>query len=147
MRRQSRWAIAPMVCACPSRETSRRYITARIVPFGADRGVPRLIEDAAHLTIALGTAGLRLTPFETMIGRASALPDVLPQLRRYLLEYPNAPLANTETFFYGEKVAFGLKPTIRPNHAVVYRGRAEGPRRWRGGDQTVVRDPLLPHRP
>jgi len=63
--------------------------------------------------------------FETMIRRASVLPDVIPELRRYLLEYPKASLANAESFFYWEKVAFGLKPTIRVNHAVIYRGRAE----------------------
>jgi hypothetical protein len=64
--------------------------------------------------------------FETMIGRASALPDVLPELRRYLLEYPNAELAGSDSFFYWEKVSFGLKPTIRVNHAVIYRGRSQG---------------------
>ncbi|MGZ8797655.1 MAG: hypothetical protein ACXW2F_09930 [Thermoanaerobaculia bacterium] len=64
--------------------------------------------------------------YETMIGRASVLPDVIPELRRYLLEYPKASLANAESFFYWEKVAFGLKPTIRVNHAVIYRGRAQG---------------------
>jgi hypothetical protein len=64
--------------------------------------------------------------FQTMIGRASALPDVLPELRRYLLEYPKAKLAGADSFFYWEKVAFGLKPTIRVNHAVIYRGRSQG---------------------
>ena len=64
--------------------------------------------------------------FDAMIGRASALPDVLPELRRYLLEYPNAELAGADSFVYWEKVAFGLKPTIRVNHAVVYRGRTQG---------------------
>ena len=64
--------------------------------------------------------------FQTMIGRASALPDVLPELRRYLLEYPNAELAGADSFFYWEKVSFGLKPTIRVNHAVIYRGTAQG---------------------
>jgi len=64
--------------------------------------------------------------FETMIGRAAALPDVLPELRRYLLEYPNAALAGADSFFYWEKVAFGLKPTIRVNHGVIYRGRRQG---------------------
>jgi hypothetical protein len=64
--------------------------------------------------------------FETMIGRASSLPDVLPELRRYLLEYPNAALAGADSFFYWEKVSFGLKPTIRVNHAVIYRGSAQG---------------------
>ena len=64
--------------------------------------------------------------FETMVSRASVLPDVMPELRRYLLEYPNASLPNADSFFYWEKVAFGLKPTIRVNHAVIYRGRTEG---------------------
>jgi hypothetical protein len=64
--------------------------------------------------------------FRTMIERASALPDVLPELRRYLLDYPNAALADADSFFYWEKVAFGLKPTIRVNHAVIYRGRSQG---------------------
>jgi hypothetical protein len=60
---------------------------------------------------------------EMMMTRASVLPDVLPELRRYLLEYPNAPLANADSFFFWEKVDFGLKPTIRVNHAVIVRGR------------------------
>jgi hypothetical protein len=64
--------------------------------------------------------------FQTMIGRASALPDVLPDLRRYLLEYPQAELSGADSFFYWEKVSFGLKPTIRVNHAVIYRGTAQG---------------------
>jgi hypothetical protein len=64
--------------------------------------------------------------FQTMMDRASALPDVLPELRRYLLGYPKAELAGADSFFYWEKVAFGLKPTIRVNHAVIYRGRAQG---------------------
>ena len=64
--------------------------------------------------------------FKTMIGRASALPDVAPGLRRYLLEYPNATLADADSFFYWEKVSFGMKPTIRVNHAVIYRGQTQG---------------------
>src|SRR4029450_11365184 len=62
---------------------------------------------------------------QTRVGRAPALPDVLPELRRYLLEYPNAELAAAESFFYWEKVSFGLKPTIRVNQAVIYRGTAQ----------------------
>jgi hypothetical protein len=64
--------------------------------------------------------------FKTMIDRASVLPDVLPGLRRYLLEYPNAELSNADSFFYWEKVSFGLKPTIRVNHAVIYNGQTQG---------------------
>lgn len=61
--------------------------------------------------------------YETMMTRASALPDVLPELRRYLLEYPHAALPGADSYFYWEKVDFGLKPTVRLNHAVIHRGR------------------------
>jgi hypothetical protein len=64
--------------------------------------------------------------FETMIGRAEALPAVVPGLRQYLLRYPAAELEDADSYFYWEKVAFGLRPTIRVNHAVIYRGRTEG---------------------
>lgn len=64
--------------------------------------------------------------FQTMIGRASVLPDVLPELRRYLLEDPYVALAGADRFFCWEKVSFGLKPTIRVNHAVIHRGTALG---------------------
>ena len=61
--------------------------------------------------------------FESMMGRAAVLPDVVPELRRYLLDYPNAALPGADSFFYWEKVDFGLKPTLRLNHAVIYRSR------------------------
>src|SRR5258708_2157033 len=64
--------------------------------------------------------------FQTMIDRASELPNVLPELRRYLLKYPKAELTGADSFFYWEKVAFAMKPTIRVNHAVIYRGRTQG---------------------
>jgi hypothetical protein len=61
-----------------------------------------------------------------MLGRAAALPEVVPQLRRYLLQYPAAELEDADSYFYWEKLAFGLRPTIRVNHAVIYRGRTQG---------------------
>jgi hypothetical protein len=70
--------------------------------------------------------------FETMIGRSAALPDVLPELRKYLLQYPDADLPGADSFFYWEKVNFGLKPTIRVNHGVIYRAAT------RSGDISVV---------
>jgi hypothetical protein len=63
--------------------------------------------------------------FETMVGRASALPDVIPELRRYLLQYPAAQLPGADSFIYWEKVNFGMKPTIRLNHGVIYSIRAQ----------------------
>jgi len=59
--------------------------------------------------------------FETMVGRSAALPDVMPELRQYLLNYPDVDLAGADNFFYWEKVNFGMKPTIRVNHGVIYR--------------------------
>jgi len=58
--------------------------------------------------------------FETLIGRATSLPEVVPELRQYLLKYPDVDIAGADGFFYWEKVDFGMKPTIRVNHAVVY---------------------------
>jgi hypothetical protein len=64
--------------------------------------------------------------FEKMVGRATALPDVLPELKHYLLRYPDADLPGADSFMYWEKVEFGMKPTIRVNHAVIYDVKAEG---------------------
>jgi len=63
--------------------------------------------------------------FAAMVGRAAALPDVLPEFRRYLLDYPAADLPESTSVFFWEKVDFGLKPTIRVNHAVTYKARVE----------------------
>jgi hypothetical protein len=60
--------------------------------------------------------------FESLLSQAKALPVYLPDLDRYLLEYPELKLENAESQFYWEKVNFGLKPTLRIVHAIVYRG-------------------------
>jgi hypothetical protein len=58
--------------------------------------------------------------FETMVGRSAVLPDILPELRQYLVKYPEADLPGGESFFFWEKVDFGMKPTIRVNHGITY---------------------------
>lgn len=58
--------------------------------------------------------------FEMMVSRSETLPEFLPELRQYLLKYPEATLPGADSFFYWEKVDFGMKPTIRVNHAVIY---------------------------
>jgi hypothetical protein len=60
--------------------------------------------------------------FKSLLSRADALPVYLPDLHRYLIDYPKFKLENTESQFYWEKVNFGLKPTLRIVHAIVYRG-------------------------
>lgn len=63
--------------------------------------------------------------FATLMDRSAVLPRVLPELRSWLLKYPVAELPGADSFFYWEKVDFGLKQTMRVNHAVIYRAREQ----------------------
>ena len=60
--------------------------------------------------------------FQSLLSRSKALPVYLPELDRYLLDYPEAESENIESQFYWEKVNFGLKSTLRVVQAIVYRG-------------------------
>ena len=60
--------------------------------------------------------------FQSLLSRSKALPIYMPDLDRYLLEYPRANSDNIQSEFYWEKVNFGLKPTLRILQAIVYRG-------------------------
>jgi hypothetical protein len=57
--------------------------------------------------------------FRSMIERLPRLGAELPDLTRYLLEYPNATLPNSTDFLYWQETQFGLKPTVRINHLVI----------------------------
>ena len=59
--------------------------------------------------------------FASMIERLPAFGDALPQVKRYLLEFPNATLPASESFVYWQEATFGLKPTLRINHLVITR--------------------------
>lgn len=65
-----------------------------------------------------------------MLGRVEFFPQYLPELNRYLLEFPHFKPAGTEDFFYWEKVNFGMKPTIRINHGLVYQSLDAGQRTY-----------------
>jgi hypothetical protein len=60
--------------------------------------------------------------FEAFLRGVPSLSQYLPDLERYLLDYPRAQLPNAESIFYWERVKFGLKPTLRMNQMVIYRG-------------------------
>ena len=60
--------------------------------------------------------------FASLIARLNGLPVYLPELKEYLLEYPNANSDNVQAGFYWEKVNFGLKPTFRIVQRIIYRG-------------------------
>lgn len=59
--------------------------------------------------------------FESLLGQSPSLASYLPDLKRYLLDYPRAQLPNAENIFYWERVKFGLKPTLRMNQMVLFR--------------------------
>jgi hypothetical protein len=64
--------------------------------------------------------------FAALITRLSALPEYLPELNEYLLEYPKAQSDKVQAGFYWEEVNFGLKPTFRIVQKAVYRGTSPG---------------------
>jgi hypothetical protein len=60
--------------------------------------------------------------FASMLQQMKAIPEYLPELEQYLLDYPKAPADEIKSEFYWEKVNFGLKPTLRIVQAVLFRG-------------------------
>jgi len=56
--------------------------------------------------------------FASMIDEPS-IAEFLPDIKRYLLEFPKFTLPNSESFVYWQEAQFGLKPTIRINHIVI----------------------------
>lgn len=60
--------------------------------------------------------------FASLLSRSKALPVYLPDLDRYLLDYPAAPSGQIRSQFYWEKINFGLKPTLRIVQAIVFHG-------------------------
>ena len=54
--------------------------------------------------------------FKNMLSYYQVLPRDLPELQRYILEYPNAKPANVENTFYWEKLKLGPKPMLRIMH-------------------------------
>jgi hypothetical protein len=65
--------------------------------------------------------------FKALVERFELLPACVPDLRRFLLEYPSYEPPDVESQFYWEKVDFGLRPTLRLVHVVVRRGSGSGP--------------------
>ena len=60
--------------------------------------------------------------FASMLQQMKAMPAYLPELDRYLLDYPKAPSDAITSQFYWEKVNFGLKPTLRIVQVALFRG-------------------------
>ena len=58
--------------------------------------------------------------FRALLASRSLLPLPVPGLMAYLEEYPRSQPSGTEEFFYWSTVDFGLKPTVRVNHVIIY---------------------------
>jgi hypothetical protein len=71
--------------------------------------------------------------FRSLVDQMPALTPSMPDLRRYLLAYPAVALAGATSFLYWQETQFGLKPTIRISHLVI----------WEGKDDTLVASKML----
>jgi hypothetical protein len=60
--------------------------------------------------------------FRSMIDKMPELTIYLPEMRRYLLEFPRYTPTNISSFLYWQETEFGLKPIIRINHVAVREG-------------------------
>ena len=60
--------------------------------------------------------------FRDMIDRMPELTAYMPDMRRYLLQFPKATLPGLSSFLYWQETEFGLKPTIRISHVVIREG-------------------------
>jgi hypothetical protein len=58
--------------------------------------------------------------FRGVLNSREPLPIPVPELMSYLNSYPRGRPAGTHEFFYWSIVDFGLKPTARVNHVVIY---------------------------
>ena len=57
--------------------------------------------------------------FQAMVAQMPELTTHMPDIRRYLLDYPAVTLPNSTSFLYWQETAFGLKPTIRLSHLTI----------------------------
>lgn len=71
--------------------------------------------------------------FRGMVDQMPELTTYMPNMRRYLLEYPKEKVPDSTSFLYWQETVFGLKPTIRISHLTI----REGP------DDTVVASKML----
>lgn len=91
------------------RRRAHEFVTGYLEGGNARLGVYR---DSAHPTFVANE-------FKAMIDKVPELVGYMPDLQRYLLEYPKTDLPGATSFLYWQEVDFGLKPTLRINHVVI----------------------------
>ena len=60
--------------------------------------------------------------FRAMTHQMPLLTSYMPNMLRYLNEYPRVSLPGATSFMYWQEVEFGLKPTIRVSHLTIREG-------------------------
>jgi hypothetical protein len=63
--------------------------------------------------------------FRALADQMPSLSASIPDLRRYLLEYPAATLPTASSLLYWQETTFGLKPIIRISHLVILQGQED----------------------
>ena len=58
--------------------------------------------------------------FRALLTSGNRLPLPVPELMAYLEQYPRNRPSGAEDFLYWSTVDFGLKPTVRVNHVIIY---------------------------
>jgi hypothetical protein len=115
MRREIDWtrADAPEQANRLARQVAFEYATEYLKGGNAELAVYR---DAERPTFVA-------KEFEELVDQLPELNEFMPAIRRYLLNFPQATLPDSESFLYWQDADFGLKPTIRINHLVMARDR------------------------
>jgi hypothetical protein len=57
--------------------------------------------------------------FETMVAQMPELTTYMPDMRRYLLDYPRVTMPDATSFLYWQETEFGLRPTLRISHVTI----------------------------
>ena len=60
--------------------------------------------------------------FRSMVDQMPELTTFMPDMRRYLLDYPAVTVSNATSLLYWQETVFGLKPTIRISHLTIREG-------------------------
>jgi hypothetical protein len=58
--------------------------------------------------------------FSGLLENSPFLVEYIPEFHRYLDKYPDAELPGADSYLYWSRVHFGLRPTVRLNHVVIY---------------------------
>lgn len=95
-------------------ELSRAMLLEQMKAYleGGDAALGAYADKPEPLSIAEG--------FRIVLNNSRVLLESVPNLHRYLAEFPKPEPEGVESFFYWTEESFGLKPVITLNHAAIY---------------------------